>query len=56
MVWLVRDDHSGTDVRDMAHIEGLRALPRLLALVATRSASLLNFAELSRSAGMPQST
>jgi len=44
------------DVRDLAHIESLRALPRLLALVAARSASLLNFAELSRSAGIPQST
>ncbi|HYW42783.1 MAG TPA: ATP-binding protein [Bryobacteraceae bacterium] len=44
------------DVRDMANIEALRTLPRLLALVAARSASLLNFAELSRSAGIPQST
>jgi predicted AAA+ superfamily ATPase len=44
------------DVRDLAHIEALRTLPRLLALVAARSASLLNFAELSRSAGIPQST
>lgn len=44
------------DVRDLAHIEALRSLPRLLALVAARSASLLNFAELSRSAGIPQST
>ena len=44
------------DVRDLSHIEALRALPRLLALIAARSASLLSFAELSRSAGIAQST
>ena len=44
------------DVRDLANVEALRSLPRLLALVAARSASLLNFAELSRSAAIPQST
>jgi predicted AAA+ superfamily ATPase len=44
------------DVRDLAQIDALHALPRLLSLVAARSASLLNFAELSRSAGIPQST
>lgn len=44
------------DVRDLANIEGLTVLPRLLALLAARSASLLNYAELSRSAGIPQST
>lgn len=44
------------DVRDLANIEGLTELPRLLSLLATRTASLLNYAELSRSAAMPQST
>jgi predicted AAA+ superfamily ATPase len=44
------------DVRDIANIEGLTELPRLLALLAARSASLQNFAELSRSSTIPQST
>ena len=44
------------DVRDIANVEALRSLPRLLALLSARSASLLNFAELSRSAAIPQST
>ena len=44
------------DVRDLANIEGLTALPRLLALLAARSGSLSNFAELSRSLGIPQTT
>ncbi len=44
------------DVRDLSNIEGLTELPRLLSLLAARSASLANYAELSRSASMPQST
>lgn len=44
------------DVRDLSYIEGLTALPRLLSLLATRSTALLNFADLSRSIAMPQST
>lgn len=44
------------DVRDLARIEQLTAVPHLLQLLATRSASLLNFAELSRSSGLAQST
>ncbi len=44
------------DVRDLAQIEGLADLPRLLQWLASRSASLLNAAELSRSTGLPQST
>lgn len=44
------------DVRDLSNIEGLTALPRLLSLLAARAASLVNYAELSRSASMPQST
>ena len=44
------------DVRDLARIEGLSEMPRLLALVAARTATLLNVAELSRSSGLPAST
>jgi hypothetical protein len=44
------------DVRDLSNIDGLSQVPRLLALLAARSASLLNQAELSRSAAMPLST
>ncbi len=44
------------DVRDLAHIEQLTEIPNLLQLLAARSATLLNFAELSRTAGIAQST
>jgi len=44
------------DVRDLANIEGLTILPRVLSLIAARTASLLNFSELSRSLGIPQTT
>ena len=44
------------DVRDLANIEGLTTLPDLLSLLATRSGSLLNFAELSNSSNIPQTT
>lgn len=44
------------DVRDLANIEGLTTLPRLLALLAARSASLVNYSEISRSSGLPLST
>jgi len=44
------------DVRDMANIEGLTALPRLLALIAARAASLLNLSDISRAAGLPYTT
>ena len=44
------------DVRDLAHIEGLTDMPRLLSLLAARSSGLLNVAELSRSAGIAHST
>lgn len=44
------------DVRDLANIEQLTEIPNLLQLLAARSATLLNFAELSRSCGLPQST
>lgn len=44
------------DVRDLAHIEGLTDMPRLLALLASRTACLLNVAELSRSIAIPHNT
>jgi len=44
------------DVRDLSSIEDLTSLPRLLSLLAARSTTLLNYAELSRSSGLPAST
>jgi predicted AAA+ superfamily ATPase len=44
------------DVRDLANIEGLTDMPRLLSLLAARVGSLLNMTELSRSSGIPNST
>jgi predicted AAA+ superfamily ATPase len=44
------------DVRDLAAIEGLSALPHLLHLLAERTGGLLNYADVSRSTTLPQST
>ncbi len=44
------------DVRDLANIADLTAVPRLLAVVAARAGGLLNFADLSRSLALPQTT
>lgn len=44
------------DVRDLANIDGLVEMPRLLALLAARAMTLQNFSELSRSSGLPQTT
>lgn len=44
------------DVRELANVAGLREMPRLLKLAAARTGGLLNFAELSRDAGIPQTT
>lgn len=44
------------DIRELAHIEGLTALPNLLRLIASRLGGLLNTAELSRSSQLPQTT
>jgi hypothetical protein len=44
------------DVRDLSHIAGLTETPRLLALLAARSGSILNVAEVSREAGIPYTT
>ncbi len=44
------------DIRDLANIEGLAELPRVLTLLASRSSTLLNIAELSNSTTIPQTT
>ncbi|MGO9481745.1 MAG: ATP-binding protein [Candidatus Kryptoniota bacterium] len=44
------------DIRDISNVEGLTALPRLLSLIASRSSTLLNYAELANSSGIPQTT
>jgi hypothetical protein len=44
------------DVRDMANVADLTALPRLLALIASRPMALLNAADLARSLGLAQTT
>jgi len=44
------------DVRDLANIADLTAVPQLLAVVASRAGSLLNFADLSRILSLPQTT
>jgi hypothetical protein len=44
------------DVRDLANVESLAALPRLLALLGARVGSLVNFADVSRDVALPQTT
>lgn len=44
------------DVRDLSQIEGLTELPKLMQVLAARSGGLFNVAELSRTAGIPQTT
>jgi predicted AAA+ superfamily ATPase len=44
------------EVRDLTNIADVTALPRLLALVATRAGNLLNSADLSRTLALPQTT
>jgi len=44
------------DIRDLANIEGLTDMPRLLSMLAARASGLLNVAEISRSIGFPQMT
>ncbi|HLQ25476.1 MAG TPA: ATP-binding protein [Acidiferrobacterales bacterium] len=44
------------DVRDLANIEGLVEMPRLLALLAARTGALMNLAEVSRAVGIPHTT
>jgi len=44
------------DVRDLASIEGLTDMPRLLALLAARTAGLMNISEVSRTSGLAHTT
>lgn len=44
------------DIRDLAHVEGLASLPNLLGLLASRTANLLNIADIARVVGIPQTT
>ncbi len=44
------------DIRNLAHIQDLTAVPRLLKLLASRIATLHNQSEISRSSGIPNST
>lgn len=44
------------DVRDFSNITDLTVLPRLLATLASRTGGLLNFADLSRTLMLPQTT
>lgn len=44
------------DVRDLANIEQLTEIPNLIQLLSSRSSSLLNFAEISRTSGLSQTT
>lgn len=44
------------DVRDLARVEALHALPNLLKLLAARSSGLLNLADVGRDAGLPHTT
>src|SRR5579872_533544 len=44
------------DIRDLSNIADLTAVPRLLAVVASRAGNLLNYADLSRGLGLKQTT
>ncbi len=44
------------DIRDLANIADATAVPRLLSVVAARAGGLLNFADLSRTVALPQTT
>lgn len=44
------------DVRDLTHVEQLTEIPNLLQLLAGRSGGLLNFAEVSRTSRLSQTT
>lgn len=44
------------DIRDLANIEGLSLMPRLLRLLASRSGQLLNYADIGSSLRIPQTT
>jgi len=44
------------DVRELARIDSIQTLPRLLQILATRVGAVLNFSDLARGLAVPQST
>jgi len=44
------------DIRDLSNIENLIEIPRLMSILASRTGQLLNYAEISRNTGIPQTT
>ena len=44
------------DVRDLARVDALHALPNLLKILAARASGLLNLADVGRDAGLPHTT
>lgn len=44
------------DIRDLSQIEGLTAIPNVLAVLATRAACLLNTSDLTRDCAVPNTT
>lgn len=44
------------DVRDLARVDALHAMPNLLKLLAARATGLLNLADVGRDAGLPHTT
>jgi uncharacterized protein len=44
------------DIRDLTNISDFTAVPQLLSIAASRAGGLLNFADLSRSLSLPQTT
>ncbi len=44
------------DIRDLTNVADVTAVPRLLSVVAARAGGLLNFADLSRTLSLPQTT
>jgi uncharacterized protein len=56
LVSVLRYDVLQRDIRDLANIADSTAVPRLLSVVAARAGGLLNFADLSRTMSLPQTT
>ncbi len=44
------------DIGDLSRIEGIHELPKLLSVLAFRAGSLLNYADISKDIGIPQTT
>lgn len=44
------------DIAELSRIEGIHELPKLLSVLASRAGSLLNYADISKEIGLPQST